>query len=60
MEIVFCASNLMQRNNLLSEYVGMAPDGLSRQTTLPFLIMKILVGKNLFKKLIGYQGKTLI
>jgi hypothetical protein len=57
--MVYQASNLMQASNLLSEYVGLTADRLSRKTALPFLIMKLLVSKNLFKKVVGYQFRTL-
>jgi hypothetical protein len=60
MEIVYQAGNLFQRSNLLSEYVGLDVQSMQRQSCLPFLIMKIMVGKNLLKKIIGYQGRTLV
>lgn len=59
MEIIYMASNLLQKSNLLSEFVGLSTINLQRQTSLPFLIMKIMVGKNLIKKLIGYQERVL-
>jgi hypothetical protein len=52
----------LQQNNFLSEVVGFSfqeDRNVEKQTSLPFLIMKIMVGKNLIKKLIGYQERTL-
>lgn len=59
MKLIYYAGNLLQKANLFSEYVGISSDSLTRFTSLPFLIMKLMFGKNLMKKLIGYQGRTL-
>jgi hypothetical protein len=61
-DIAYNAGNLLQQNNLLSEVVGFSFNedrNVEKQTSLPFLIMKIMVGKNLIKKLIGYQERML-
>lgn len=54
MNLIYYAGNLLQKANLLSEYVGISSDNLSRQSSLPFLIMKLMFCKNLMKKMIGY------
>ena len=61
-DIAYNAGNLLQQNNLLSEVVGFSFNedrNVEKQTSLPFLIMKIMVGKNLIKQLIGYQERML-